>query len=177
MRKRSLSICVAVLLVCGLSMLFVPEILALISRIDHPSDAFELGAHRIIVPFGYNIMERTSQSLHIAYLPGTFRTRVLGQRNWSMISFDTYAGQFSAKEALVAVKIVAPMRGEDSKEFLRAPVGGEDTVCIRTDNKKFPQMTTVNCYPENAKGMHITFSGSPAELDAFREMLMAIQRK
>lgn len=50
-------------------------------------------------------------------------------------------------------------------------------LCIRRDDKEYPEMIDITCYPERSQGWRIIFLGSPDEVDSFRKLLTAIRKK
>lgn len=197
-RRRAVTLAL-VLLVCGLTMEFFPETLALLWHIRHGRIATlstNAGKFEIPVPtwwFGRDIGDPSS--LMLVTVSGRFRGMHLKKAGWGSAVFSGSRWSLSAAEKQKIMsqldagqqKIISQSdaRMDAQMDDLFGPtksisilsIAGQPTGCIERMNPRF-DLVLVDCEPEAPiPGLSVLFSGHPSSVPEFLRLLQLVRKK
>jgi len=198
-RRRAVAIAL-VLLVCGLTMEFLPECLALLWHIRHGRIATlsnNAGKFDIPVPawwFGMDIGDPSSLMLVTA--SGRFRGMYLKKPRWGSAVFSGRRWSLSEAEKLKITSQLDVQRQEsfsksnarmdaqmDSlfgsrKSISKLSLAGQATECFERMSPRFADFVMIECEPQAPiAGLSVLFSGHPSSVQDFLQLLQLVRKK
>ena len=194
-RRRAVTLALF-LLVCGLTMEFFPETLALLWHIRHGRVATlstNAGKFEIPVPtwwFGSDIGDPSSLMLVTA--SGRFRGMYLKQPRWGSAVFsETRRSLSEAEKQKIMSRLDAGQRKilsqsaaqmDDlfgpSKSISKLSIAGQLTECFERINPRFANFVLVDCGPEvPVPGLSVLFSGHLSSVPDFLRLLQLVRKK
>jgi len=198
-RRRAVAIAL-VLLVCGLTMEFLPECMALLWHIRYGRIATlsnNAGEFEIPVPawwFGRDTGDPSSLTLVTA--SGRFRGVYLKRPRWGSAVFSGTRWSLSeAEKQKIMSKLSARQQDSfsrsnaemdarmddffgSSKFLSKLSVAGQPTECFERINPRFANLVLVDCEPEAPlAGLSVLFSGHPSSVQDFLQLLQLVRKK
>jgi hypothetical protein len=197
-RRRAVAIAL-IFLVCGLTMEFVPESLALLWHIRHgrmATFANSDGRFEIPVPTWWFVWDSGDpSSLMLVTGSGRFRGTYLKRSGWGSATF--YRRRFPSQAD--RQKILSQLDERHRKSFSRSDaqvdaqmddlfgpsrlisklsVAGQPTECFERINPRSATFVLVDCEPEApTPGLSVLFSGHPSTVPEFLRLLQLVRRK
>lgn len=188
------------LLVCGLTMEFFPETLALLWHIRHGRTATlsnNAGKFEIPVPtwwFARHISDPSSLMLMTG--SGRFRGVYLQGAKWGSAVFSGTRWSLSEAEKQ---KIMSKLDAQHQKNFSQSnaemdarmddlfgpsksisklSIAGQRSECFERVSLRFTNLVLVDCEPEApTQGLSVLFSGHPSSVPEFLELLRLVRKK
>ncbi|MEO5936518.1 MAG: hypothetical protein ABIP81_04830 [Terriglobales bacterium] len=164
------------MLITGVSGLFMPEALAAWSHLKHGNTP-EIGG--LVVPAPWDaIISADSNSLSLMAFSGRFRGIHLGRKGWAMTTFDPpYSNRSKLARPLSEVIPLYFQKMGFTYTMRSHQVVGEKYQCYEASNTAYKGATEIQCVPETGDGFKISFMGTHDRAPEFYSLLNRIERK